>query len=332
MSVIRAKWAEGPGATGTKGRHPASVVVAELSRVVPKDAMAEFVPRNGPCIALLALNEYVDVLIKSSGKRGVFIKTRDRPEMELLWLDDSHSWIWLSSSPILITRSGSSRKVALSTRGLLFVLVIRLSCLVSPRLSTSSTTAKWVDGGFPESTRDSLSHGGSRSCGIPPSNRADDGARATTSTLLLVGNCLSFTVLNAAAPGMQKQANIQSCVKPTKQYGENAQQLLDITFADDTSLLCREKARLLLEDQLQSTLSPWGEELKPSKTKRLLISPELPSNDFKTLARILGGWLSHTALHERDDKRDLLQPDGLGPNCIDNRPVLLAGPYCRASD
>ena len=37
--------------------------------------------------------------------------------------------------------------------------------------------------------------------------------------------------------------------KPNQKYGAaDAQKLLDITFADDTSLLCRERARPLLED------------------------------------------------------------------------------------
>ena len=91
--------------------------------------------------------------------------------------------------------------------------------------------------------------------------------------------------------------------KPHKHYGEeDALKLLDITFADDTSLLCRERARPLLEEQLQSTLSAWGEEIKASKTKRLLVCSEVPAVDFKQSARLLGGWLSHTGLHEKDDK------------------------------
>ena len=48
--------------------------------------------------------------------------------------------------------------------------------------------------------------------------------------------------------------------------------LLDVTFADDTSLLCREAGRSQLEDLLTNTLHEFGETIKAGKTKRLKVA------------------------------------------------------------
>ena len=70
------------------GPHPAAVVHAELSRLVPSDALAELRPREGPTTSFLVHMDYVDILLTASGQRGIFLKTRDTSDLELLWLNE----------------------------------------------------------------------------------------------------------------------------------------------------------------------------------------------------------------------------------------------------
>ena len=70
------------------GPRPASVVVAELSRLVPVDALSEFVSWDGPSVSLLVHVDFADTLLKASGKRGIFIKAKEGAGMDLLWLSE----------------------------------------------------------------------------------------------------------------------------------------------------------------------------------------------------------------------------------------------------
>ena len=83
--------------------------------------------------------------------------------------------------------------------------------------------------------------------------------------------------------------------------------LLSIMFADDTSLLLRESGREEAERLLASTLRDWGEVIKPSKTKRVLIHPSGADErkGFHRNARLLGGILSYDGLYAQDDAHRL---------------------------
>eukprot|EP00439_Symbiodinium_sp_Y106_P070831 s235_g12.t1 len=71
------------------GPHPASVIVDQLLKYVPEPSFSDIVPRDGPSATFLLHVDFVDTLLKNSGKNGVFFKTNDGSEMELLWLDSS---------------------------------------------------------------------------------------------------------------------------------------------------------------------------------------------------------------------------------------------------
>ena len=79
-------------------------------------------------------------------------------------------------------------------------------------------------------------------------------------------------------------------------------ELFAIMFADDTSMIVREGARAECEQLLQTTLQSWGETIKPSKTKRVIIHPDgaQPSSLHHEHARLLGGLVSHNASYESD--------------------------------
>ena len=84
-------------------------------------------------------------------------------------------------------------------------------------------------------------------------------------------------------------------------------ELFAIMFADDTSMMVREGAREECEQLLQNTLNKWGETIKPSKTKRVIIHPHgaEPSTLYNEHARLLGGLVSHNASCEADDQHRL---------------------------
>ena len=82
-------------------------------------------------------------------------------------------------------------------------------------------------------------------------------------------------------------------------------QLLELTFADDTMVFCREAVRTQLENLLQDTLSDWGETLKGSKTQRLGIHSGDTPEGFTSSARLLGGILEVSGHYKLDDERRL---------------------------
>ena len=70
------------------GPHPASVIVAELSQFLPEPAISEIVSRHDGSATFLLHNDYIDLALKASGIRGIFLKQREGPEMHLCWLDE----------------------------------------------------------------------------------------------------------------------------------------------------------------------------------------------------------------------------------------------------
>ena len=72
------------------GPHPASVIVSELTQYIPEATLAEILPREGDSVSFLVHRDYVDILLKNSGKKGIFMKTKEGVEMELLWLAEGY--------------------------------------------------------------------------------------------------------------------------------------------------------------------------------------------------------------------------------------------------
>ena len=70
-------------------------------------------------------------------------------------------------------------------------------------------------------------------------------------------------------------------------------QMLEITYADDSTLICRNALRAPLESLLSDSLGTWGEVIKENKTKRICVSAEAVPEGFVPEARLLGGILSH---------------------------------------
>ena len=75
------------------GPHPASVIISELSAYVPEAAVSDIVPREGPSASFLLHSDFVDVLLKNSGKRGTFFKSGEGVDMELLWLPEGYDLV-----------------------------------------------------------------------------------------------------------------------------------------------------------------------------------------------------------------------------------------------
>ena len=71
------------------GPHPASIAVSELNKYVPVEALSEILPRNDSSVAFLVHADYIDVLLRTSGKNGVYIKEKQSNALELLWLDET---------------------------------------------------------------------------------------------------------------------------------------------------------------------------------------------------------------------------------------------------
>ena len=67
---------------------PANIIVAELSQIVPEHAISDVQPRESVSASFLCHAQYVDELMRSSGRRGIFLKEKkgSSPELELLWL------------------------------------------------------------------------------------------------------------------------------------------------------------------------------------------------------------------------------------------------------
>ena len=56
------------------GPHPASIIMSQLSKIVPEPAVADITPREGPSATFLLHTDYVDAVLKHSGIGGVFYK------------------------------------------------------------------------------------------------------------------------------------------------------------------------------------------------------------------------------------------------------------------
>ncbi|CAK9030661.1 unnamed protein product [Durusdinium trenchii] len=74
----------------------ASVAAAELAKEIPEMAFSELMPREEGSVAFLAHEDYCNVLLKASGKNGVFYKHRkssadEDNELLLLWLPPEYS-------------------------------------------------------------------------------------------------------------------------------------------------------------------------------------------------------------------------------------------------
>lgn len=107
--------------------------------------------------------------------------------------------------------------------------------------------------------------------------------------------------------------------------------LLDLLFADDSSLLCRLPACELVEEVAVQVLGQWGERVHPGKMERICfgkrvvrawcrrrrhksaepvdsVSPLLLPDKFQREVRLLGGWASRTragitSTHRKEDPR-----------------------------
>ena len=74
------------------GPLPASLVITEISKHIPSEAVAEIQPRQDDSVRFLVHSDYSDHLLRCSGKSSVFFKEADAAkEFFLLWLDDGTS-------------------------------------------------------------------------------------------------------------------------------------------------------------------------------------------------------------------------------------------------
>ena len=71
------------------GPHPASIIMSQLSKIVPEPAVADITPREGPSATFLLHTDYIDAVLKHSGIGGVFYKETAGVELELLWLEET---------------------------------------------------------------------------------------------------------------------------------------------------------------------------------------------------------------------------------------------------
>ena len=80
-----------------------------------------------------------------------------------------------------------------------------------------------------------------------------------------------------------------------------------VTFADDTSLCCRRSTCEQQEQVLRQTLEQWGEVIKETKTKRLLVGPSTDSPEFSTVdsAKLLGGFFQPDGSYKVEDAHRL---------------------------
>lgn len=121
--------------------------------------------------------------------------------------------------------------------------------------------------------------------------------RATRGSPALVGGCQTnkpFTKVKA--PRREPAA-------------ENAFQLDNVLFADDTTVFTTAQHCFEDEHQLQTVLSQWGEDLHPQKTERLPLGKSAASvsdslgasrDKFQDHARFLGAWLTSDASQRKD--------------------------------
>ena len=73
-------------------RYPANIILEELSKIVSEHLILDIQPRESLSASFLCHADAVDDLLKSSGKRGIYIKERKNAEtqMELLWIGEEH--------------------------------------------------------------------------------------------------------------------------------------------------------------------------------------------------------------------------------------------------
>ena len=69
---------------------PIGIVFEELSKIVSEHPLSDIQPRESMSASFLCHADYVDKLLRSSGRRGIFIKEKkdSGPPLELLWLGE----------------------------------------------------------------------------------------------------------------------------------------------------------------------------------------------------------------------------------------------------
>jgi hypothetical protein len=71
------------------GPLPASLIMAEMEKHVPSEAISDIQPRQGDSATFYIHSDYIDTILRSSGQSSVFIKeTSPTVECHLLWLDE----------------------------------------------------------------------------------------------------------------------------------------------------------------------------------------------------------------------------------------------------
>lgn len=72
------------------GQKPAALVMSELTKHVPEEAILEVLPRQDGSCAFDAHGDYVDALLRASGQSNFFIKeTTAVSDFHLQWLDET---------------------------------------------------------------------------------------------------------------------------------------------------------------------------------------------------------------------------------------------------
>lgn len=87
MTRFQCKFPESLG--WPSGPLPASMIIAELEKHVPNEAISEIQPRHGDSATFLLHSNFKDTMLKASGRNSIFIKQASpAEELLLLWLED----------------------------------------------------------------------------------------------------------------------------------------------------------------------------------------------------------------------------------------------------
>jgi hypothetical protein len=73
---------------------PVGIIFEELSKIVSEHALSDIQPRESMSASFLCHADYIDKLLRSSGRRGIFIKEKkdSGPPLELLWLGEEQTF------------------------------------------------------------------------------------------------------------------------------------------------------------------------------------------------------------------------------------------------
>ena len=73
---------------------PVGIIFEELSKIVSEHALSDIQPRESMSASFLCQADYIDKLLRSSGRRGIFIKEKkdSGPPLELLWLGEEQTF------------------------------------------------------------------------------------------------------------------------------------------------------------------------------------------------------------------------------------------------